>query len=134
MLQKALTFGLLLRSGGAAALSNRYPNYGWCFGSICSLARSVQAWSWISWISTSFLLVFIGLAGCIGPDEDRERAGTNREVVGNTETGLSPQQSALSGQQTGVQTEPKGPMMTNAATSTAGPASGTQPAAATVKA
>ena len=110
-------------AGGAAALSSKYTSWGWCFGSTCSLARSVEAWGWISWVTLTFLLIFIGIAGCIGPDKDDTTAttgtGPNREVVGANEMGVHQQAPVSTGPQsaytTGPQTtyagqpEPKGP-------------------------
>ncbi|GAA5960807.1 hypothetical protein JCM8115_000160 [Rhodotorula mucilaginosa] len=109
--------------GGSAALSSKYSSWGWCFGSTCSLARSVEAWGWISWVTLTFLLIFIGIAGCIGPDKDDTTAATgtgpNREVVGATEMGVHQQAPVSTGPQgaypTGPQSAyPAGPQTTYA--------------------
>ncbi|GAA5984173.1 hypothetical protein JCM10908_006080 [Rhodotorula pacifica] len=118
ILEFAATFVVwALFLGGAAALSNKYSSWGWCFGTTCSLARAVEAWSWLSWISATFLLVFVGIAGCMGPDRDDDTPGRNREVVGATEMGVPAHHGAATTGQpqpqqeiypTG-QTEPKAP-------------------------
>ncbi|BGP55548.1 hypothetical protein JCM8202_001652 [Rhodotorula sphaerocarpa] len=77
-----------LMLGGAAALSNRYNGWVWCFGSTCNLARSVEAWAWISWITLTFLLIFIGIQGCMGPETSKHDRNAPTGV-GQTEMGMA---------------------------------------------
>ncbi|GAA6008181.1 hypothetical protein JCM11491_001917 [Sporobolomyces phaffii] len=45
--------------GGAAAMSDQMRGLGGCTASLCSLARAVQAFAWIAWISLSLLLALV---------------------------------------------------------------------------
>lgn len=83
-------------------------------------------------MTLTFLLIFIGIAGCIGPDKDDNNTaagtGPNREVVGATEMGVpahqqapvstGPQSAYVTGPQTmyAGQPEPKGPAAPSAYT------------------
>jgi hypothetical protein len=65
------------RTGGAAALSDHgWATSSFCSYSICDLARAVQAFAWISWVTLTLLLALLLTGGILAHRRDGPGAWT----------------------------------------------------------